>query len=125
MKKYYGLTGTEAEIMNIFWDSGEDAFTFKELKEYVHEYLGKNWKNQTLSTFLSNLRKMGLLGVKVSGRNYIYSPLYSRQEYIGKWVRDLISTDFGNSLSRFVSAFMGNEKLSKEEVDEIRKILGR
>lgn len=51
-----GLTGTETEIMSIFWDSGEDAFTFKNLKEYVHEHLEKNWKNQTLSTFLSNLR---------------------------------------------------------------------
>lgn len=123
MKKYYGLTNTEAEIMSIFWDSGKESFTFRELTDYSQEYLEKDWKKQTLSTFLSNLQKMGLLEVKVSGRNYIYYPVYSREEYINKWARDLIRTEFGNSLSRFVAAFTGGSRLSKEEADEIRKML--
>jgi len=123
VKKYYGLTNTEMEVMGIFWDSGKEEFTFKELTEYAREKLNKDWKKQTLSTFLSNLQKMGLLEVKTNGRKYIYYPLYSRQGYIDKWARDLIRNDFGNSLSRFVAAFTGGAKLSKEEADEIRKLL--
>ena len=123
MKKYYGLTNTEMDVMSIFWDSDKEEFTFKELTEYAREKLNKEWKRQTLSTFLTNLQKMGLLEVRTSGRNYIYYALYSRQEYIDKWARDLIRNDFGNSLSRFVAAFTGGKRLSKEEADEIRKLL--
>lgn len=125
MKKYYGLTATEMEIMNIFWDCGQEEFTFRELTEYARENLKKEWKKQTLSTFLTNLHKMGLLEVKTSGRNYIYYTVYSREEYIDEWARELIRTDFGNSLSRFVSAFTGGTRLSKEEADEIRKLLDK
>ena len=123
MKKYYGLTNTEMEVMSIFWDSDKEEFTFKELTAYAREKLNKDWKKQTLSTFLTNLQKMGLLEVRTSGRNYIYYALYSRQGYIDKWARDLIRNDFGNSLSRFIAAFTGGEKISKEEADEIRKLL--
>jgi len=72
---------------------------------------------------LSNLQKMGLLEVKVKGRNYIYYSVYSRQEYINQWARDLIRTQFGNSLSTFVAAFTSPSVLSKEETDHIRKLL--
>lgn len=123
MKKYYGLTNTEAEIMSIFWDYGKDAFTFRELMEHAREYLEKDWKKQTLSTFLSNLQKMGLLEIKVNGRIYIYYAVYSRQEYINKWVRDLIRTEFDNSLSSFIAAFADGSMLPKQESDAIRKIL--
>lgn len=123
MKKYFGLTNTEAEIMSIFWDSGKESFTFRELTEYARDFLQKDWKKQTLSTFLSNLQKLGLLEIKVNGRNYIYYSIFSRQEYINKWARDLIRTDFGNSLSSFVAAFTGGSKLSLEEADKIRKLL--
>ena len=123
MKKYFGLTNTEAEIMSLFWDFGKDAFTFRELSQYAREFLEKDWKKQTLSTFLSNLQKMGLLEVKVKGRNYIYYSVYSRQEYINQWARDLIRTQFCNSLSTFVAAFTSPSVLSKEETDHIRKLL--
>lgn len=122
MKKNYGLTNTEMELMNIFWDS-EKKYSFKELLEYSHETLGKEWKKQTLSTYLTNLQRMGLLDVDTKGRNYIYFALCSREEYIHQWTEKLVKTAFDNSISKLVFAFTGGERLSEKEAAELRKLM--
>lgn len=122
MKKNYGLTKTEMELMDIFWESGR-SYGFKELLEYAHETLGKEWKKQTLSTYLTKLQRMGLLDVDASSKNYIYSALCSKEEYIHQWTEKLVKTTFDNSISKFVFAFTGGKKLSKEEAEELRKLI--
>ena len=54
------LSKTEYEIMEYFWGMG-DKYTFGELMKYFNENLDKNWKKQTLNTFLSRLIEKGLL----------------------------------------------------------------
>ena len=60
MKKSYGLTYTEMEIMEFLW-SQEKGVSFKEILIYVNEKLHKDWKRQTLSTYLKNLQMTGLV----------------------------------------------------------------
>lgn len=122
MKKNYGLTNTEMELMNIFWESGK-KFSFKELLEYSHESLGKEWKKQTLSTYLTNLQRMGLLEIDASSKNYIYFAPCSKEEYIHQWTEKLVKTTFDNSISKLVFAFTGGKKLTKEEAEELKKLI--
>lgn len=121
MKKNYGLTNTEMEIMEKFWKENK-RFSYKELSEYMNETLGKKWKKQTLSTYLSNLQKMGLLEVDDSGRNYIYYATCTKEELVQKWTQKLIKTSFDNSIGKFVSAFTGGKKLTREEAEELKKL---
>lgn len=123
MKKNYGLTNTEMELMNIFWEAQDQRFTFKELTDYTHNILGKEWKYQTLGTYLTNLQRMGLLNVDTSGRNYIYFPRCSKDEYIHQWTKNLVSSAFDNSICKFVRAFTGGAKLSKEDAEELKKLI--
>lgn len=123
MKKNYGLTNTEMDLMNIFWDAKDPRFTFKELTDYTHTVLGKEWKYQTLGTYLSNLQRSGLLKVDTSGRNYIYYPSCSKEEYIHQWTKNLVSSAFDNSIFNFVRAFTGGAKLTKEEAEELKKLI--
>ena len=58
--KLYKLSDTEQVIMEIFWEA-EDALTFKEIMTLANEKLNKNWKKQTVNTYLANLQKAGLL----------------------------------------------------------------
>ena len=54
MDKKFGLSETEYELMEFFWDNpGEKSF--KEILEYFNNVKGKNWKKQTLSTFFKEL----------------------------------------------------------------------
>ena len=54
------LSKTEYRIMEYFWSTGE-KYTFGELMKYFNEEEDKNWKKQTLNTFLSRLIDKGLL----------------------------------------------------------------
>ena len=49
MKKNYGLTNTEMQIMEKFWEENK-RFSHRELSEYTKGTLDEKWKKQTLST---------------------------------------------------------------------------
>ena len=58
MKKNYGLTNTEMQIMELLWDADE-PMTFREIMNVATTEWKKTWKVQTLNTFLTGLQKMG------------------------------------------------------------------
>ena len=66
---------------------------------------------------------MNLLDVDASGKNYIYFALCSKDEYIHQWTKKLVKTTFDNSICKLVVAFTGGKKLSKEEAEELRKLI--
>lgn len=123
MEQHYKLTDTELELMEVFWNE-EKQFSFKELMNYSNDILQKNWKKQTLSTYLKNLQKEGMIGVyKRNSKYFYYYPLVTRDEFMQMWTRELMVQSFGNSLSNFIAAFTGGNKLSKEEAEELKKYL--
>lgn len=122
MEETYGLTRTEMEIMEYLWKKGATA-PFRELAAYFNEEKDKNWKKQTLNTYLINMQRAGLIGVDKSGVRNAYYALYSREELIHRWTRKLVSQAFGGSISDLVAAFTGGKKLSPEEAERIRKLI--
>ena len=78
MKKEYGLTKTEMQIMELLWDA-QKPMSFREIMNVAMNEWNKTWKAQTLNTFLLGLQKMGLVG-RVS-LQYILCPMYKRAAY--------------------------------------------
>ena len=122
MKKNYGLTNTEMQIMELLWQV-DGPVTFREIMDTSSNEWGKNWKVQTLSTYLITLQKMGLVDSERSGCSNAYQAVCSKEEHIHNWTRKLVETCFDNSFSRFALAFVGNGKLSKEDAEELKKLL--
>ncbi len=122
MGKNYGLTNTELEIMEYLW-SRDEKVSFRELCEYFQTVKEKNWKKQTLNTYLSNLKRSGIVGVDQTGTRYAYYPLCSKDQLIHSWTKNLVKETFDNSLANLFAAFTGGKKLSKKDVEEIRKMI--
>ncbi|WP_251387111.1 BlaI/MecI/CopY family transcriptional regulator [Mediterraneibacter agrestimuris] len=122
MKKKYDLTNTEMEIMDFLWIQEKDV-SFKEILTYANEKLHKDWKRQTLSTYLKNLQMAGLVKAIDSKKNYSYYAACTKEEHIHKWTKDLVKKSYGNSIERFMVAFSGGKKLDKEVADQLRKLL--
>ena len=122
MEKKFGLSATEYELTEFFWDNpGEKSF--KEILEYFNNVKGKNWKKQTLSTFLTILQNRGYLKADMSRKKYLYSPTRQREEHVTSWLRKLCSDFFGDSLGRFLTAFSGGQQLSDKDARELREYL--
>lgn len=124
MEHYYELTDTELELMEVFWEA-EEPLCFKDLMKHSNELLNKNWKKQTLSTYLKHLQNEGMIeaGKSVGSAYLSYYPLVTKDEFMQSWTRNVVNKSFGNSLGNFIAAFTGGNKLSEEDAEELKKYL--
>jgi len=123
MKKNYGLTNTELQIMELLWEA-QEPMSFRDIMNVATTEWKKSWKVQTLNTFLLGLQKMGLVGTDKSMSTYnMYYALCTKEQHIHKWTKKMVAECYENSFARFVAAFIGDGKLSEEEAHELRKLL--
>jgi len=78
-----------------------------------------NWKKPTTYTVLRKLCEKGLLQ-NVDG---IVSSLVSKEEFYSAKSKQIIDDSYAGSLPAFIAAFTSHKKLSKQEVDEIQKMI--
>ena len=122
MKDKYNLTKSEEEIMELLWET-DRKMSSKEILDHFNEHCGKDWKKQTLNTFLAKLLQAGFIDRISKDRKYLYVPLITRMEYKQKGAERFIRDSYSGSVMKFVSALSGGEMISKEEAEEIRKLL--
>ena len=122
MKDKYNLTKSEEEIMELLWET-DRKMSSKEILDHFNEHCGKDWKKQTLNTFLAKLLQAGFIDRISKDRKYLYVPLITRMEYKQKGAEQFIRDSYSGSFMNFVSALSGGEMISREEAEEIRKLL--
>ena len=124
IKKNYGLTNTELLIMELLWSEGR-PMSFREIMDVATKEWIKDWKVQTLNTFLNGLQKMGMIRAErsMTSSYNVYYPLYTKEQHIHKWTKEMVEVCYDNSFRRLVSAFIGDGKLSKEDAEELKKLL--
>ena len=122
MKSKYSLTATELEIMEVLW-SLEEEKSSKELLDFFNEDRGKGWKKQTLNTFLSRLIDKGLVKTNSVERKYLYSAAMDRKGYDNCVAIEFLNTRYEGAIVNFVSAMAGNQSITGEEAQRLRKLL--
>lgn len=75
-----GLTDSEKVTMKCVWDLG-DGTRLAHILALANSKYGKNWKSQTVSTFLGKLVLKGYLEQYRDGRYFCYRILISKREY--------------------------------------------
>lgn len=119
------VSQTEHEIMEFFW-ANEKEYDFKELMQYFNEVGGKEWKKQTLNTFLSRLLDKGLLERRMEGRKAYYRYRLNRKQYEQEKAKEVLETGYDGKISHFIAALTGNDSISdadeQELMDFIRKM---
>jgi len=88
-----------------------------------------NWDEQpppaynTVSTIVRILADKGYVGHKAHGRTHEYFPTISRTDYQGTFLNNALTNVFKGSASTLVSALMDNDKISDEELAELKRII--
>lgn len=122
MKKY-DLSDLELEVMDYIW-SHEEGVYFKDLAQYFITEQGKDWKRQSLRTFLLRLEEKGFLRIEqTSRRSYIYIATQTKQQHVQKWTQKLLNEMYSSSLKTFICALTGGEKLSQKEIAELKEMI--
>ena len=112
-------TESELEILQVLWE--KEAATVRE----VHDEISKT-KDIGYTTALKLLQIMfekGLVSRNDSSKTHIYMPAVSREKTQNHLLGKMIDNVFSGSSSQLVMQALGNHKTSKEELDEIQKLL--
>ncbi len=105
----------EYKFMEIIWEN--EPINSTNLVKLCLAKLG--WKKSTTYTTLRKLCEKGILENK--NANVIS---LVKKDMVQKYESEaIIKKTFGGSLPKFISAFLGDNKLSKTEADEIKKII--
>ena len=68
------------------------------------------------------LKKLCLRGI-LENNNSIVTSLISKDKYYKFKSEEFIEDTFDGSLPRFLTAFMGNKKLSKKQAEELKQLI--
>ncbi len=108
----------ELQIMNAVWDRG---------KATVHDVKNAlSRRKSAYSTILTMMRKLevkGYLEHEVDGRTYVYRPLISQQAVRQGVLGDLVERLFEGSTSLLLTSLVEQNRISENELCEIRKLI--
>ena len=116
------MSQSESLIMDFLWknDGGKG---FSEIMEYLNGELHKNWKKQTINTFIRHLIDKGLISADTSQKSRRYSAALTPAEYARGKADKILADFYDGSVEVFLSALTGGKKLSQELVDELDKMM--
>jgi len=112
-------TESELEILQVLWDKSNA--TVRE----VHDEMSKT-KDCGYTTTLKLMQIMfekGLVRRDDSNKTHIYQPNISKDKTQKQLVGKMVTSLFGGSASQLVMQALGSQNTSKEELDEIQKLL--
>ena len=113
------LFDSELRLMELLWESG--PVSAKALSLSAAEIIG--WNKNTTYTVLKKLEVKGYINRTEPG--YICTALISREQAQKSEANHLISRLFGGSRKALFSALLDDKALSKEELDELRRMIDR
>jgi predicted transcriptional regulator len=112
------LSKTEEDLMNHLWKL-ENAF----MKDLLDLYPEPKPATTTVATLLKRMTDKGFIDYKLYGKSREYFPLVKKKDYFSKHVNGLIKNFFNDSASQFASFFTKETNLTKEELEDLKKLI--
>ena len=118
MKNIPKVSDAEWQVMKVLWTKA--PLTAAEIIEMLTP--NSSWSPKTIHTLINRLLKKEAIEVKKSSP-YEYSPLVSEEELTKVETKSFIEKIYNGSLSMLLANFINDDSLSKEEIEELKKIL--
>ena len=119
MDKDIRISESEWEVMKIIWNKKE--VTSNEIIEKLKDK--KDWKAATIKSLISRLLNKEAISFNKKGKEYIYYPLIEEKKTVIEESISFINRVFDGSISDLLLNFVKLEKLTEEDIDELKEIL--
>lgn len=87
--------------------------------------LATTWSPKTIHTLIKRLVTKGALSYEKQGRIFVYTPLVGEKEYIEQESSSFLKRFYHGDLTAMVSSFLEEERLSDQELEELRLLLSQ
>ncbi len=111
------LYESEMKVMECLWDKGETPAA--ELVPILEEQVG--WNKNTTYTVIKKLVAKGY--VERAEPKFICRPCISREDVEKAHTEELVDKLFGGSNLTFLSAFVKNQGLSKNDINDLKSLI--
>jgi BlaI family penicillinase repressor len=115
------ISDAEWVVMKVVWDKA--PLTTNQVVEALDDKT--HWKPKTIHTLLSRLVRKGAVEFERKGREYLFRPRVSAEECEHAASRSFLSRFFDGELAPFLARFLEREKLTEQEIAELKTILDR
>lgn len=112
-------TESELEILRVLWDKG--TATVREVHEELSVYKDSGYT--TTLKLMQIMFEKGLVVRDDSSKTHIYKANVTREGTQRQLVDKMVDSLFGGSTTKLVMQALGNNAPSKEELNEIQKLL--
>jgi BlaI family penicillinase repressor len=113
------ISDAEWAVMKVVWN--QSPLTTNQVVQALENKT--DWKPKTIHTLLSRLVRKGALAFEKKGREYLFRPLVEARECVHAASRSFLSRVFDGEVAPFLACFLERQKLSREEIAELRRIL--
>lgn len=114
-------TNSELEILTVLWEKGNA--TAREVHDELVKF--KNTGYTTTLKIIQNMFDKRMLTRQPKGQTHLYSPAVDQQDIQKELLGGFVNKVFSGSSKNLILQALGNQKPSKEELDEIRNMLDK
>ena len=114
------ISEAELEIMKVLWqiEKGSSGQIIDKLQTTT------DWKPKTIQTLITRLVAKEAIAVDKSNKKmYIYRANIQENEYKNYASESFLGKLYNGSINLMLSSFIKDKKLSKEDINELKKIL--
>ncbi len=113
------LFDSELKVMDIIWE--KEPITAKEISVILNDAIG--WNKNTTYTIIKKLIDKKI--IQREEPNFICTSIIKRGQIQRSETKQLIDRLYQGSKKMFFAAFLQNEKLSKEEAEELKGLIDK
>jgi BlaI family transcriptional regulator, penicillinase repressor len=121
LKALKGLTEAEWAIMHVVWE--HEPCAAGTVQEALQE--ARDWAYSTVKTTMDRMVAKGLLETRTIRNLTLFSSRISRADARRGELRQLLSRAFGGALSPLIHFLIEEEKLTPQEIAELRRLVKR
>ncbi|WP_336775457.1 BlaI/MecI/CopY family transcriptional regulator [Paenibacillus sp. MMO-58] len=120
MKEMSRISDAEWEVMKALWMKSPMSAS-----EVIEALAGVNdWSPKTIRTLLTRLVQKEVITLDSNSKPYVYSPLVTEEETTRAETESFLKRLYGSvALKPMLVNFLKHEKLTKEDIDELKSIL--
>lgn len=120
MKPIPQISEAESVVMEALW-----AHSPRSAEEVAAAIGGERaWQESTVKTLLNRLLRKNAVKVLKDGRRYLYSAAITREQWLHSESKGFLDRLFDGRVAPLVAHFSRHRKLSKADLEELKRLIG-
>ena len=119
MSRLPQISEAEYEVMKVIWSKA--PINTNEVTDILLQ--ATDWSPKTIQTLLKRLVQKGAITYEKKSRVFVYTPLVVKEDYLNQESEHFLKRFFNGNLTSLVASYMKDERISQEELEELRSLL--